>query len=402
MARTTRRPAPGPRPTRPTIDTGPRNDAVQSGNAAHTEGQLPALMERATQKILAVTYWFEPAPHPHPYLVTIRFTGRRVDVTGQLQRRDRFVHDETIAAVLPGSGPISITAKVPDVHPGEWSVTARVLDSAHHAHGPQPGSALAVADVFRPDTWFWRKWAPSVGSDTVVRTCVAPFARVPGALPLIWVTMVTLGIAVALAVQALVIAHDHLRVGPVWAWTLGAIACGIVGAKIWYMVKHPHERSGQGWCIQGFVVGATLAAVILFAVFHAPIGLVLDVSAPGLMLGMSVGRVGCFLAGCCGGPPTAARWGVWSSDQRVGARRVPTQLMESLMSLSLGLAALVAVLSRGPASGAIFVAALAAYTLGREGLLRLRDEPLKVTGPATAAVSALVLVAALVVVVLAR
>ena len=113
---------------------------------------------------------------------------------------------------------------------------------------------------------------------------------------------------------------------------------------------------------------------------------------------MAVGRVGCFFAGCCGGPPTASRWGVWSSDQRVGARRIPTQLLESVLALSLGLGVLVALVSHGPAGGAFFVAGLAAYTLGRQGHLRLRAEPRKTRlgGLATSALAALVLVAAIV------
>jgi phosphatidylglycerol:prolipoprotein diacylglycerol transferase len=385
------------------VEYASRSNAAQADNVAHEDSGLAALLNRATQQILALTYWFDPAPQPEPNPVTIRFYGHRVDVTGRLHRRDRFIHDETIAAVVPGSGPISVTARIGDINPGEWEVTASILAPARpsrSAPAPQERiSTLSNAGLQHPLTWFWRRWAPPVGTANPVKTCLAPFPRVPGAVPLSWVTLVTLGMVVALAVQTLVIAHDRLAVGPVWAWTLIAIAVGAAGAKVWHIAKHRHENPFEGWCIQGFIVGAFLAALILLTVFHAPTGTVLDATTPGLMLGMGVGRVGCFLAGCCGGPPTASRWGVWSSDQRVGARRIPTQLMESAFALIVGVGALVAVLSRGPAGGAYFVAALAAYTLAREGLLRLRAEPLKIGGPVIAAVSALVLVAAIVVLV---
>ena len=120
--------------------------------------------------------------------------------------------------------------------------------------------------------------------------------------------------------------------------------------------------------------------------------------APGLLVAMAMGRVGCFFAGCCGGPPTASSWGVWSSDQRVGARRIPTQLLESVLALSLGLGVLGVVLGHGPTDGAFFVAAMAAYTLGRQGLLHLRAEPRKTRlgGLVTSALAALVFVAAVV------
>lgn len=154
----------------------------------------------------------------------------------------------------------------------------------------------------------------------------------------------------------------------------------------------------NGWCIQGFITGAILAAAILLVLLGAPAGVFLDVIAPGLLIAMAVGRVGCFFAGCCGGPPTTSRWGVWSSDQRVGARRIPTQLLEPALALSLGLGVLVAILVHGSASGAFFFAAMAAYTLVRQGILRLRAEPRKTRhgGQITAGLAALVLVAALV------
>jgi phosphatidylglycerol:prolipoprotein diacylglycerol transferase len=210
--------------------------------------------------------------------------------------------------------------------------------------------------------------------------------------------MVMLGIAVALALQSLVIAGDHLALGPVWTVSLAAIVVGIVGAKVWFIVLHRGEHRIEGWCIQGFIAGATLAAAILLVVLDLPVGVFLDVTAPGLLVGLALGKVGCFFAGCCGGPATAARWGVWSSDQRVGARRIPTQLLESVLALSLGLLVLVAVVGHGPAGGTFFVAGLATYTLGRQGLLRLRAEPRKTRlgGLATFALAALVLIAAVV------
>src|SRR6266699_3165414 len=383
----------------PTVDAAPRIDLVQADKEARTLGGFTTLLESVAQEILAVTYWFDPAPHPGAYPVTVRFSGRRVDLRGRLQPGDRFVHDETIEEVVPGSGPILLTARVRGINPGEWIVSARMLGSAHPARGPKErGNATPAAGPLRPAARFWRRWAPSAGSAEPVRTCLTPFARVPGILPGIWGVMVTLGIAVALAIQSLVIAGDHLAVGPVWTVSLVAIAVGIAGAKGWFIVLHRHEHRREGWCIQGFIAGAILAVAILLVVLDMPVGVFLDVTAPGLLVAMAVGRVGCFFAGCCGGPPTASRWGVWSSDQRVGARRIPTQLLESLLALSLGLGVLVALVGHGPAGCAFFVAGLAAYTLGRQGLLRLRAEPRKTRlgGLATSALAALVLVAAIV------
>ena len=383
----------------PAVDAAPRIDVVQSDTPAHMGGGFTASLERVAQEILAVTYWFDPAPHAGPYSVTVRFSGRRVDVKGRLQPGDRFVQDETIEQVVPGSGPISLTARVSGINPGEWLVTARMLGSAHPARGPrEQGNATHAAGPLGPTARFWHRWAPSAESAEHVRTCLPPFARVPGIFPGIWGAMVTLGIAVALTVQSLVISGDHLAIGTWWAISLASIMVGIVGAKVWFIVLHRREHRLEGWCIQGFITGATLSAAILLVVLGVSAGVFLDVTAPGLLVAIAVGRVGCFFAGCCGGPPTASRWGVWSSDQRVGARRIPTQLLESVLALSLGLGVLVAVLGHRPAGGAFFVGSLAAYILGRQGLLRLRAEPRKTRlgGLVTGAMAALVLIAAVV------
>src|SRR2546427_8080607 len=110
----------------PAVDAAPRIDVVQSDTPAYTGGGFTALLESVAQEILAVTYWFESAPHPGPYPVTVRFSGRRVDVKGRLQPGDRFVQDETIEQVVPGSGPISLPARGSGINPGEW-----LLSGAH-------------------------------------------------------------------------------------------------------------------------------------------------------------------------------------------------------------------------------------------------------------------------------
>jgi len=58
-----------------------------------------------------------------------------------------------------------------------------------------------------------------------------------------------------------------------------------------------------------------------------------DVFAPAIMVGAFVGRLGCYMAGCCYGVATDASWGVKfpTSDHAVH----PTQLYDSFIGLSL-------------------------------------------------------------------
>lgn len=375
-------------------------------------GAFAALLERGMQEILAVTYWFEPPPQAEPASVTVRFVGRRVDGSATPQPADRFIRDETIERVLPGSGPISVTTKIQGINPGEWVVTASIVDAPHatatqQAHKRTPAAhaqpAISEASASSRLVSFWRRWAPiaapSEASAEHIHTCLLPFARVPGLLPTgSWGAMVGLGVVVALLTQALILARSHVAVGSALIISLAAIAIGAVGAKLWYRIQYRHLNSWNGWCIQGFITGATITVVALLALLRVPADALLDASAPGMLFGMAIGRLGCFFAGCCGGPATTAWWGIWSSDQRVGARRVPAQLMESALALTLGIGALVVDLAHGPVGGGLFIAGLAAYTLGRQGILRLRAEPRKTKwgGIATASVAAVLVLVALV------
>jgi phosphatidylglycerol:prolipoprotein diacylglycerol transferase len=90
---------------------------------------------------------------------------------------------------------------------------------------------------------------------------------------------------------------------------------------------------------------------------------------------MAIGRIGCFLSGCCTGRPTASRWGLWSSDRRLAIRRYPVQLVEAACTGVIGAVALALVLTAEPhLRGAIFLGAIASYTLTRQFLFPLRSE----------------------------
>jgi phosphatidylglycerol:prolipoprotein diacylglycerol transferase len=184
---------------------------------------------------------------------------------------------------------------------------------------------------------------------------------------------------VALAAQAVLAGRAHLSVGAALAISLIASVAGAAGARAWYVALNRGKTEGiqtQGLCIQGFIVAAVAVLIAGLAVDSIPVRTFLDISAPGLFFGMAIGRQGCFLHGCCVGRPTAARWGIWASDGRVGARRVPAQQLESLACLAIGLAALFFVLQAPrPAAGTVFVGAVAAYTVYRQILFPYRAEP---------------------------
>ena len=105
-----------------------------------------------------------------------------------------------------------------------------------------------------------------------------------------------------------------------FASTLGfwLMAGGIIGARLAYVIANWSQyraepltiiRIDQGGLI--FYGGLILASVtlILFARRHRqPLWHLADFAIPGLAIGHSLGRVGCFLNGCCYGRPADPAW----------------------------------------------------------------------------------------------
>ncbi len=199
-----------------------------------------------------------------------------------------------------------------------------------------------------------------------------PFTKIPGITRFAYAALVSLGVAAGLAMQAALLARARLPWGPALVFSLYAVAAGVAGAKAWYIAVH-RGRKFEGWCIQGFVTGAAaLAAAAPLAGVGVPARAYYAAAAPGLLIGMGIGRPGCFWAGCCTGRPTASRWGIWSPDRRIGCRRIPVQPLEALLALVTGLAALAVVLVHGPArSGPVTTAAAAVVLVASITVLAL-------------------------------
>lgn len=355
------------------VASSPTGRAGASGRPANAQAESSEAVEL---EALVVTHWFDSGEGEEPYSATVRLTGRRGGIHGMPKPQDTFVQEDKIDGIVPGSGLVSITSWVYGRQPGEWTVSAELL----RPRGDAGRGRRVTAEPIRPAAWSWRRWALSTGSAGTVKTrwaMLAPLARMPGVIPGVWPALGVLGALVALVTQVAILAHENVAVGQFLVVSLLALGFGLIGAKLWNAVLHPGpwRQWIQGWSVDGFLFVAPVVAVAALLAFDLPIGVFLDAATPGLFFGVAIGRLGCFFTGCCAGRCTSSRWGVWSSDRRVGARRIPAQLIESLAGLLLGATSALLVLGHVPGvDGVIFAAAFGAYVVVRQLLLRVRAE----------------------------
>ena len=103
-----------------------------------------------------------------------------------------------------------------------------------------------------------------------------------------------------------------------------AIIAGLIGAKVllliveWpYYSRNPRDLLSlfqSGGVFYGGLLGA-IPVAFWYARRHQLDGWkTADVLAPGVVIGQAIGRLGCFMAGCCYGKPTRVPWAVTFTD----------------------------------------------------------------------------------------
>ena len=126
-------------------------------------------------------------------------------------------------------------------------------------------------------------------------------------------------------------------------FTCAALLGGILGARLFFIALHwedyarvPSEipalwHGGLVW--YGGFFGGLAGAWWYTRAAHLQFLRVLDQFMPFVALGHAIGRIGCFLNGCCYGRPTQRWWGVVFPGHAEAV--LPTQLFEALGLLAL-------------------------------------------------------------------
>ncbi len=161
----------------------------------------------------------------------------------------------------------------------------------------------------------------------------------------------------------LIVAHKRgkaqgLPEGAVLDLSTLIVIFGLLGARILYVVTHIEEFQGRwldiinpiqsdgrigiaGLVLLGGVIAGVLTTIAYTWLKNLSLLHILDVFAPSLALGIGIGRIGCFLNGCCFGLPTELPWGVvfpstcLAGSIQQGVHIHPTQLYAVLYSIAL-------------------------------------------------------------------
>jgi phosphatidylglycerol:prolipoprotein diacylglycerol transferase len=101
---------------------------------------------------------------------------------------------------------------------------------------------------------------------------------------------------------------------------LVVLIASVLGARALYVMEHIQEFRREwgsvialwqgGLTLYGGVIAGTVAGLLAARRFGLPMWTVADTLTPSLALGTALGRIGCFLNGCCYGRPTRMPWGV--------------------------------------------------------------------------------------------
>jgi len=200
-------------------------------------------------------------------------------------------------------------------------------------------------------------------------------------------TLHTYGLLVALGLVAGLIVSIHMgkREGfssqRILDMAFGMVLAGVVLSRLLYVLLNPSYFLSTPWKIlqiwegglvfSGGVLGALGAAAWYVRRHHFSLWTLGDVFAPGLALGQAIGRIGCFMAGCCYGRPTDVPWAVVFTHPRslapIGVPIHPTQLYHSLAGFIIFLA-LFWVSARKRFAGQVFVWFLILHSTDDRGL----------------------------------
>lgn len=138
---------------------------------------------------------------------------------------------------------------------------------------------------------------------------------------------------------------------PMQTLSLWILVLAIIGARTLFVITHWEDYASDpvailrlwegGLILYGGYVFAIVGGIVYVRRRRIPVWRVGDAVAPSMALGIAIGRLGCFMNGCCFGLPSTLPWGVHFPADSVpfqtfpGAPLHPSQIYLSLAGLGI-------------------------------------------------------------------
>jgi phosphatidylglycerol:prolipoprotein diacylglycerol transferase len=150
------------------------------------------------------------------------------------------------------------------------------------------------------------------------------------------------------------------------------VVASLVGGRALYVIKYWRDFSGNwqeifmfwhgGSIFFGGLIAGMVVAIWYIRKHRIPLWKGFDIAAVVIALGVSIGRIGCFLEGCCYGTITQVPWAV--TFPSLAGPRHPTQIYSSLYTFLIFLI-LWFLWSRRKRDGETFITGMFLYAICR-------------------------------------
>lgn len=166
------------------------------------------------------------------------------------------------------------------------------------------------------------------------------------------------------------------------------ILSAIIGSRVMYVLMNASYYTRApldilkiwegGLVFSGGVLGVVLTMLWYVKRHSLPLGKIADLWAPAIAVGQGIGRIGCFMAGCCYGKPTDSICGVVFTHSHSLARPLnvplhPTQIYSSLSGFIIFLVVLV-LYSKKKFEGQVFLWLMIMHSTARLAIERFRGD----------------------------
>ncbi|MFA4991745.1 MAG: prolipoprotein diacylglyceryl transferase [Candidatus Omnitrophota bacterium] len=201
--------------------------------------------------------------------------------------------------------------------------------------------------------------------------------------------MVAMAFLIGIYVASLEAVRKGVKKDFVYDLAFYLIIGSLIGARVYYIVFFNPDAFADplsifkvwqgGLAIQGGIFGGIITGLLYSRFRGISFWKMADLVAPSIILGQAIGRIGCFLNGCCFGEPTKAFFGVMFPKGSLadiaypGMAVHPAQLYELIFDL-MGFLLLWALRKRVRVEGGLFLLYLMLYASVRFFVSQFRGD----------------------------